>query len=267
VSRWIVVASASASIAMFGVMLRVATAGPINKNVPPPPPQEAAKPSPPGPDDPRRTVAVLDVAVNGVPNEVKEQFQASLDAQVDPKRFWIAPRARIRELMANSTKWTEGCVVGACLAEVKVQTHADLVLLVALNGSGTSFGSVVTLVRTDSGHVLSQESERCDVCTVNEALTTATLATIRLLNAVPDKLPDDAADHRAAADATGAAGAELRKHDHRRVTIAKTVTAAGVALAVIGAVIYVADGHSHFGVATATAGVGLAAGGVVVLTF
>ena len=50
-------------------------------------------------------------------------------------------------MMANSTKWTEGCVVGACLREVETQTGADLVLLAALTGAGTSFGYVVTLVR------------------------------------------------------------------------------------------------------------------------
>ena len=67
---------------------------------------------------------------------------------------------------AARPKWTEGCVVGACLSEVRAQTGAELVLLAALTGSGTSFGYVVTLVRTDTGRVLAQESDRCDVCTV-----------------------------------------------------------------------------------------------------
>ena len=63
----------------------------------------------------------------------------------------------MHEMMANSTKWTEGCVVGSCLHEVKTQTGAELVLLAALTGSGTSFGYVVTLVRTDTGRMLAQD--------------------------------------------------------------------------------------------------------------
>src|SRR5262249_60418341 len=100
------------------------------------------------------------------------------------------PRPGTREAMANSPKWTERCVVGQCLQEVRTQTRADLVLLAALTGSGTSFGYVVTLVRTDTGRVLAQEQERCDVCTVSEALSAATLATVKILNAVPERLPE-----------------------------------------------------------------------------
>lgn len=223
---------------------------------------------PPGPGDPRRIVAVLDVAVNGVPSEVKEQFQSSLDAQVDPKRFWIAPRAYVRAKMANSTKWTEGCVIGDCLREVKVQTRADLVLLVAINGSGTSFGSVVTLVRTDSGRVLSQESERCDVCTVSEALTTAALATIRLLNAVPDQLPDEVADHRADMhQAVEPLRGELRRHARHRRHVGMAISIAGVAVGTIGAVVYFAAKSHDAGLAMTAAGGGLALGGVAVLAF
>ena len=44
-----------------------------------------------------------------------------------------------------------------------------------LTGSGTSFGYAVTVVRTDNGRVLAQESSRCDVCMVKEAMTEATL--------------------------------------------------------------------------------------------
>jgi hypothetical protein len=233
------------------------------------PPEPAAPlPPPPGPGDPRRVVAVLDVAVTGVPNDVKEQFQASLETQVDPKRFWIEPRARVREQMTSSTKWTEGCVIGACLAEVKAHTHADLVLLVAINGSGTSFGSVVTLVRTDTGRVLSQRSERCDVCTINEALTTATLATINLLNAVPDKLPDDAIERHAQLDlATGPLVAKIEAGKHHRKKTGIVLAITGAVAAAAGVALYMVNNHADYGLATLAAGGGVAASGVVVLAF
>jgi hypothetical protein len=236
------------------------------------PDTRAAEPAPqkppPEPGDPRRVVAVLDVAVTGVPNDVKEQFQLGLDTQVDPKRFWIDPRARVREQMMSSTKWTEGCVIGACLAEVKAHTHADLVLLVAINGSGTSFGSVVTLVRTDTGRVLSQKSERCDVCTINEALATATLATIRLLDAVPEKLPDEAIEREAQLEmATSPLHAKIAAGKHHRKATGIALTVTGFIAAAAGAALYVASNHAEYGLATLAAGGGVAASGVVVLAF
>ena len=232
-----------------------------------------AEPSPPSPGDKRRIVAVLDVTVTGVPSEVKEQFLAGLDAQVDEKRFWIAPRNYVREKMMSSTKWTEGCLVGSCLAEVRAQTRADLVLLVAINGSGTSFGSVVTLVRTDTGAVVSQESERCDVCTVNEALTTATLATLHLLGNISDKLPDERADHAAAVEAAVAplrAQLAARKHARTRIGVALSIT--GLVAVAAGVVLYLTNNGvntpmSTAGFGIATAGGALTTGGVVVLAF
>ena len=133
------------SLALLAVLAGVAAAAPKKKEPPKPPVEKAPEPEPPPPPPPQapptasqRIVGVLDVRVDGVPPEIAAQFQQQLEAQVDTKHFWLAPRSRMRETMTNSTRWTEGCVVGACLGEVKKQTNADLVLLVALNGSGTS---------------------------------------------------------------------------------------------------------------------------------
>ena len=231
-------------------------------------PAPAAKSPPPRAGDPRRIVGILEVQVDGVAAEIAAQFQSGLEAQVDTKHYWLAPRARMHELLANSTKWTEGCVIGQCLGEVKTQTGADLVLLAALNGSGTSFGYVVTLVRTDIGRVLAQRSERCDVCTVNEALTAATLATVELLNAVPDKLPDDAAENHAALDlAVRPLHARIDHAHHDQRVLGATLTIAGLAAAAAGTALYFTQAHARYAVATAAAGGGVALGGVLVLTF
>jgi hypothetical protein len=218
--------------------------------------------------DTRRIVAILDVRVDGVPDDVKKSFQTSLEQQLDTKHYWLATYTRVHQALANSTKWTEGCVVGPCLAEVKTQTGADLVLLAALTGSGTSFGFVVTLVRTDTGRVLAQESDRCDVCTVSEAMTKATLATIGILNAVPDVLPDEAAASAAAMDSAVArarldAASAARHHSHVGVAI----TIVGLAAAAAGVGIYIAKDHPDYALATAVGGGGLALGGICILAF
>lgn len=269
------------SVALLAVLLcGAATAGPRKDPpkkdpapAPPPAPAPAAVdnqwPRPAG--SKQRIVGILDVKVEGVPPDIAAQFQQILETQVDTKHYWLAPRSRMHELMANSTKWTEGCIVGTCLREVRAQTNAELVLLVALTGSGTSFGYVVTLVRTDTGRVLAQEQERCDVCTVNEALSAATLATVKILNAVPQRLPDEpfvtGTMVRAATEPLEDQITSLESAKHHAKVLGVALTLVGIVAAAAGATVYYTQDHTTTGIVAAAAGGGLALGGVVSLAF
>jgi hypothetical protein len=256
----------SVLLAMGGV----ASAGPDSRPVaaPPPAPDGVGMRSRAPVVDNRRIIGILDVRVEGIPEEVKDSFERGLEDQLGTKQYWIATRARMRQLLIRSTRWTEGCLVGACLAEVRARTGAELVVLAALTGAGTSFGYVVTLVRTDTGHIVSQESERCDVCTVSEAMTKATLSTIGLINILPDKLPDEAAEQTSVTDAAaGKIRRELAAHDQHTTRLGLALTGIGLAVAVTGAVLYSLDSKSDFGVPAAVGGSALAIGGVAVLTF
>lgn len=257
-----------------GIVLALLVAGSVASAAPNSRPMAAPAPDGTGvrprsaPADNRRVVGILDVRVEGLPEEVKESFLRDLEDQFDTKHYWLASRSRMKQFLMRSTKWTEGCVVGDCLAEVRARTGAELVLLAALTGSGTSFGYVVTLVRTDTGRVLQQDSDRCDVCTVSEAMAKATLATVGLLNNVPDKLPDEAAEQRAAVDvAIGRVQREIAAHDRHTTRLGIVLTAVGLAAAVAGAVLYQLDHQPSYAVPTAVGGGALAAGGVVVLAF
>ena len=181
-----------AALVCFLALAGAASAQRGKKPPKPPPPAPAPAPPPEPPPKPRkaptgkeRIVGILDVRGPTAADEAT--FERNLEEQLDTNTYWLAPRAIMRERLRNSTKWTEGCVVHHCLQEVKVQTNADVVILAALTGSGTSFGFVVTVLRTDTGKVVAQETERCDVCTFNETMNAAVLATIKLLNGVPDK--------------------------------------------------------------------------------
>jgi hypothetical protein len=250
-----------------------ASAGPRSRPAPDKPDAAAAKAPAtadrkPTAGDKRRIVGILDVRVDGVPKETAAQFQADLEKQLDSRSYWLAPRSRMHEMMTNSTRWTDGCLVGPCLTEVRTQTRAEVVLLAAISGSDTSFGYVVTLMRTDSGRVLSQAAERCDVCTVNEALTNATLAAVRLLTEVPDELPDESADLRAEAarDAAAKDGAHTETRRRHR-SVALTTLATGLAVAGAGVALYFAQDKPDYALATAAIGGGLSLGGVIALTF
>lgn len=220
-----------------------------------------------GPKAKTRTVGILDVRVDGVPDDAKAQFEKGLEEQLEGSSFWLSTRAQMRERLKFSTKWTEGCLVGPCLVEVKTQTQAELVLLVALSGSGTSYGYIITLARTDTGSVVAQDSQRCDVCTPREAMRDATLATINLLNNVPDKLPDPAAQKgaldKALAGVDERLGADRKRVKKRGIII----TVLGVATAAAGIAVYFVADKPDYSWAIAGAGGGLAAGGVAMLTF
>src|SRR6185295_2336181 len=139
-------------------------------------------------------------------------------------------------------KWTDGCLVGRCLAAMRAQSGAELVLLAALTGSGTSFGYVVTLIRTDTGRVVDQESDRCDVCTVNEVMNSATLAAVNVLNKAPDKLPDEAAVQSARYETTiGGLRSEIAAREKHGDRVGYVLVAIGLAAAVAGGALYAID--------------------------
>lgn len=249
------------TVGALALLAGAAHAGPAPLQVSSNSTSDAARP------DGKRIVGILELKVEGVPPEIAAQFERNLAEQVDLKHFWVAPQQRLHALMANSTHWTEGCLVGKCLREVKVQTGADLVLLAALTGSGTSFGYVVTLVRTDTGNVLEQKTDRCDVCTVNEALAAATAATVKLLNDVPDRLPDPAgADAVRVAAAVRTDDAAVAHHHSHTRAVGATLAIAGLVVGGVGAALY-ATNHSTPGTAMLAAGGGVLASGVLVLTF
>ena len=217
----------------------------------------------------KKMVGILDVRVEGVSQDLRQKFEQQLEQMLDTNQYWLANRAAMRDRLKFSTRWTEGCVIGDCLAEVRTQTQAQFVLLAALSGSGTSFGFVITLVRTDTGRVLAQKTERCEVCTINEAMAAATLATIGLLNEIPAQLPEENAVVEAAAmrKKVDVVQKQLGATQRRSSRVGKVLAITGLVAAAGGAAAYLALDKPVWGLALAGGGAGMMVGGVVVLTF
>ena len=217
--------------------------------------------------DDKHTVGILDVRVEGVAPEAKVQFGEKLEQQLAQSKYTLLTQPKMHDAMAASAKFTEGCIAGPCLSDIRSQTHAELVLLVAFNGSGTTYGYVVTLVRTETGRVLSQHADRCDVCTVNEAMTKATKATLELLDAVPEVLPDENASRKTEITAA------VAPFKHEAFAARRHFRKLGTGLAIAGGLVtvsgivalLVSTGRPAVGITAA--GVGLLAGGVTVLSF
>jgi hypothetical protein len=219
--------------------------------------------------DTRHIIGLLDVRVDGIPDEVKDNFQRRLEEQLDSKQYRLADRAYMRQMLQRSTKWTDGCLIGTCLTELRKQTGAEMVLLAALTGVGTSIGYVVTLVRTDTGRVVAQDSDHCDVCRVSEVMDRATLATLELLNKLPDQLPDEAAEQSATVDAAvGKVRGQLVAHDQHTTRLGLALTVIGVAVAATGLTIYAVESdRPTYAAATAVGGAALAIGGITIFAF
>lgn len=258
-------AALSSSTALAGPGSKTAPKkDPPKQAVPAAPAEPPARPFPSATDH-RRIIGILDVRIDGAPPEVGAQFQRDLEAQVDNEHYFLAPRMRMHDRMTNSTKWTEGCVIGGCLREVKTETGADIVLLAALTGSGTSFGWVVTLVGTNKGVVVGQESQRCDVCTVSEALNAATVATVKLLNNIPEVLDGEAKP--IGPPPTQVLADQISAINHTQKVAGTSLVVAGLAIAAGGAAFYFANHHDKNGLAIAGVGGGVLVGGVITLAF
>jgi hypothetical protein len=126
-------------------------------------------------------VGILELRVDGVSPTVAERFEAAIEDGLGSAELRIATRTRLREMLAGST-WSEGCLFGPCLAEVLRQTGVDRVVVAYFQGRGSSYRFVVSLVDTASGRIRAQAAERCEVCTLSEALDGAVLATIGLIH-------------------------------------------------------------------------------------
>jgi hypothetical protein len=217
----------------------------------------------------RKIIGILDVRVEGMPAEAAARFEAKLESQLDTGHYWLAPRKRMEELLAGLSTWSEGCLSGPCLAQVKNQTGASMVLTVYFHGSGTSFSSVITLLRTDTGEVVTQHSERCEVCTVNEAVDQSILATMGLVGTAPDDLPDDLRDtDRKIATAVKPLRVAMKQVQQQQRSIGVRLTLVGAATLSAGIAIrllYKDKASASYGVMGAGAGIALS--GLTVLTF
>jgi hypothetical protein len=204
VTRWLVAAIAGLVLVASGSPADAGPGGKKKKKPPPvepvvvtpepPPPPAPEAPlgeAPPAANDPRLIVGILDIRVDGMPAAMGDEFERQLEqlaAGTTKDRFWIGTRRRLREMLARSTKWMEGCLLGPCMLELRKQTRAAVVLTVFLQNLGSTYRYVLTVIRTDSGAVVDQRTEACGACTQAEAVTAATIAALDAITGVPDKV-------------------------------------------------------------------------------
>jgi hypothetical protein len=125
-------------------------------------------------------VGILRLDVVGASAAAERKFEQSIEEGLAEHGLKVAPRQRLADMMATSG-FIEGCSFGPCLRAVRTNTQVSLVLIARITSVGPSYDFVISLVETEHGRVTSQVAERCEVCTMDEAVATATLSVIQVI--------------------------------------------------------------------------------------
>jgi len=201
-------------------------------------------------------VGVLHLETEGVSETAAEKFETSIEEGLSGTGFRVAPRKRLKELLANSS-YVDGCHFGSCLNEVYRNTKVRMVLIGRIVSLGPSYSYVVSLLDTRTGHPMSQVADRCDVCTLEEAMATATIAVVELvskagaMDPAEDRVPEDPQ-----LCTREVAAVKKRNSDSRRITRRAAFFFLGAAALAGGAGAYfiATDRDERVGYAAAAAG-------------
>lgn len=125
-------------------------------------------------------VGILEVATLGVSDTTGDTFETSIEQALAAVNVPVVRSRVVREKLAASD-FVHGCEFGPCLRAVGRATGLERVLTARIEGAGKSYSVVVSLVETEEGRLLSQVAQSCPVCTVEEAISTATRAVVELV--------------------------------------------------------------------------------------
>jgi hypothetical protein len=125
-------------------------------------------------------IGVLSVETAGVSRAAAQKFERGLEEALTGAGFHVTGRTELRQALV-SADYVVGCTFGPCLQKMYERTGLRYALVASIRGKGPSYSFVVTLLDTLGGAPTSQVAERCSVCTVEEAISTATLAVIGLV--------------------------------------------------------------------------------------
>lgn len=129
----------------------------------------------------KNAVGILRVETTGVSKTVAGQFEIEVEESLRGSDLRIIDRETMRERLVD-TDYVEGCSFGPCLSILRAATGVPLVLVARIDRVGSSYTFVITLVDTQTGMFTSQVAQPCEVCTIEEAIGTATLATLALIH-------------------------------------------------------------------------------------
>lgn len=213
-------------------------------------------------------VGILSIDATGVSGAAAEQFETEVEQALTGLGRHSVSRKALRERLQGS-EYLEGCYFGPCLTALRVASGVPLVLVARIQGEGSSYSFVITLVDTKTGLLTAQVAQTCPVCTVDEAIMTATLATITLLSGGDEAVvsPGDTGDSGASLVSGSTTPTKPAKSNKALRTTGWIFLGVGMAAAAAGAYLFEMEDERDLGIAGAAAGTGLLTGGVTMLLF
>ncbi len=207
--------------------------------------------------DQQDPVGLLEVVTVGVSDTTGDSFETSMEQALARVSVPVVRSKVVREKLAGSD-FVHGCTFGPCLREVGRATGLKRVMAARIEGAGKSYSVVVSLIDTDEGRLLSQVAQSCPVCTVEEAIATATRAVVELIT------------RREGEARSGTEVVAVRDTPERIASKKKHVRRVGIAFAATGAAALVAGialarGDSDAGPPLVGGGVALAGAGLATL--
>ncbi len=148
----------------------------------------------------RPRAAILDVATDGMPVDVREQFETLIEEGLRKVGYDVVDHKTTLETIARR-ELGEGCTFGPCVVPIASALGARTIIDARVAAVGQSYSFVLSMLETRSGAAVAQVVGTCPVCTVSEALTKVR-ASIELLErqknvaALPVPAARDAAPRR-----------------------------------------------------------------------
>jgi hypothetical protein len=159
-------------------------------------------------------VGILALEADGVSQTAAAKLEAGIEEGIagtsGDEHPRVATRQRLNEMLAHS-KFDPGCRFGPCLEEIYKNTKVRMVLVGRIASSGPSYNFLVSMMDTRTGLLMSQVSTRCAVCTLDEAIASATLATIELITQAESGDQDPAAVTASSLKATAELASERKR--------------------------------------------------------
>jgi|GEM_PF-1996385 len=191
------------------------------------------------------TVGIFRVDIDGVSKTAADKFEQSLEEGLTGTGFRVVTRDKLRKGLKGEL--VPGCYFGACLKPIYKHLKIRLVLVARITSAGPNYNFIVSLLDARSGMPTSQVADRCEVCTLEEAIASATLAVIALATGTGTaKVTDPVEGPTRAADLPGlrATIAQLQHRVHHNAALRRRRRQYGwlfVGLAVLAANVGVAQ--------------------------
>ena len=121
-----------------------------------------------------QTVGILELQASGVPEAALERFELALVDGLEGANFEVKDRDKLVNTLKRGS-FVEGCNFGPCLRQVHADTGVELVLVARVQGLGSSYSFIASLVDTRTGLLATQVSRSCAACSVDDAALTASM--------------------------------------------------------------------------------------------